>query len=387
MKHPSIWMLTAHFFPVIGGAERQTQQISAGLRARFGWTVRIITRRASDRLPSGLSAREEIDGTPVIRVPSRSGINPKFDTLVYFLAALWHLARRGRHSIYHAQDEFGSAWLAVLASRMLSGHCVIKLRSGCYFYDQVFRNRLAHSLFFFRLRQAHHIIVVNSEVKAYLLAGGISARNISLVPNGVDTCYFRPPSTHERAEARQQMGYDTQTVIVLFAGRLQHLKGADILFDAWQHLPSDYHQRALLVIVGDGPDYDELARRGIPSIQMVGMKRNVRDFYWSSDLFVLPSRTEGQANALLEAMACGLPCIGSRAGGTPDIITPSETGYLVATEDVAALAQCLTQVLNAPDDWAAVGTRARERVISYADISAVTARISQIYETLLAGSS
>lgn len=225
--------------------------------------------------------------------------------------------------------------------------------------------------------------MVNSEVKEFLLANGFPKNKITFVPNGIDTNYYRPPSASEKADARHRLGYNDHKVIVLYVGRLQHLKGPDILLDAWQNLPAYIHQRTLLVIAGDGPDYERLEQRDIPAVQMVGMQKDIRDFYWASNIFVLPSRTEGLSNALIEAMACGLPCVGSTTGGTTDIIASGETGYLFEAESVYALTQSLERVLRAPKEWEEVGARACARVKAYADIDTVSTRINQIYESLL----
>jgi glycosyltransferase involved in cell wall biosynthesis len=104
------------------------------------------------------------------------------------------------------------------------------------------------------------------------------------------------------------------------------------------------------------------------SVLMRGMQRDVREYYWAADVFVLPSRTEGLSNAMLEAMACGLPSVCTSVGGTPDWVRHGDNGMLCSPEDPVELQCTLVDMLNNQTEWEAMGLYSRnlaERELSW----------------------
>jgi L-malate glycosyltransferase len=97
---------------------------------------------------------------------------------------------------------------------------------------------------------------------------------------------------------------------------------------------------------------------------------------------VLPSRTEGLSNALLEAMACGIPVIASRVGGAPDVVEDGITGLLFESDDPLDLVAKLEEMLSRRDEWRAMGLSARKRVLQYASYEAVLGDLIDIYRSL-----
>jgi len=175
--------------------------------------------------------------------------------------------------------------------------------------------------------------------------------------------------------------------MLLFVGRLNPIKGLDVLVRAWGLLPRRMRDKALLVLVGDGPEkaklLDSVEQLGLAeSVRLVGAQRAVREYYWAADIFVLPSRSEGLSGALVEAMACGLPCIASNVGGAPDLIKDGRNGSLFASEDPDQLASKLAAMLGMPDRWAEIGMLGRQTVVEYADMDLVVDRLRNLYREL-----
>lgn len=148
-----------------------------------------------------------------------------------------------------------------------------------------------------------------------------------------------------------------ETDVILFVGRLIDWKGVNILVSSMKKV-RDTVRNARLVIVGDGPERKSLADR----VKELGLEDSVtftgqvsgmelKDYYSRASVFVLPSitvnnQTEGLGVVLLEAMASGVPVIGSNTGGIPDIIEDGVNGLLVQPGDPKALADAIIRILS-----------------------------------------
>ena len=384
---PDLWMLIPTFYPVVGGAQTQVLR-TAQILSDDGWDVRVVTRREGYAgLHSGLPSEDEVEGVPVTRVRSGEG---KTGSLAYVLCGLWHLIKHGRRAIYHSHDVGASAWLAVLAGYLLRGHSVVKLRSGCHYYQKRYLRRRGpvRRLFLLLLRLADCIVVTNSEVERLLSELGVTPNRVVRIPNGADTTQFRPVPADGRTPMRRQLGLPDSKPLVLYVGRLAHLKGVDVLLCGWELLPGDLRDAASLVLVGDGAERNNLLRTIErlaleDSVLLVGTKKNVSDYYAASDIFVLPSRTEGLSNALLEAMARGMPVVASDVGGAPDIIQDGKSGLLFQSEDAAQLAEHLTTLLRSPEQGKNMGSEARRQVENCADLGMTVDNLKHLYTTRL----
>ena len=385
MNTSTAWMIIPTFYPVIGGTQSQVQMLSEVLKTH-NWSIHVLTRQHSYAHPHGLPASDMLDGIPITRLYSNGGT--KVGSLFYVLGGLWHLLRHGRRNIYHAHDIGAPGWLAVAARFLFGGRCIIKLRTGCYLYRQRFSSGLARWQFALLLRLADRVHVVNSEVENLVGDLGVPAERVIRVPNGVDTSQFYPVSSQEKLATRRRLGLPVEQTIVLYVGRFDPLKGVDILLRAWALLPENTRRQVKLVLVGDGPDREELLGiidfLGIrESVLLAGERQNVRDYYWAADVFVLPSRTEGLSNALIEAMACELPVLASDVGGSLDVVVEGENGVLFESENEPDLANKLMGLITGRDSWASMGAQARQRVVKYADLTFVLDRLRATYHDLL----
>ena len=377
-------MIVPSFSPAIGGAEVQVQRLSKELVAR-GWTVRVLTRRHGSALPHGLPTREVVDGIPVTRLYSCG--RGKIGSLLYMLGGLWHLLRHGRRGIYHAHAIGAAGWLAVVARYLLGGRSIIKLRTGCHTYDKYLASPFRHWQFSTLLRLTDLAVVVNSEVEELVLNSGIPTTRIVRIPNAVDTTFFHPVLAGEKAAIRRQLGLPIKKTIVLFVGRLEPIKGGDVLLRAWALLPDEVRANGLLVFVGGGTEQATLTNManslGVrETVLLTGPQRAVRDYYWAADIFVLPSQTEGLSNALIEAMACGLPVISSKVGGSPDVVEEGISGMLFESGNHEQLAQKLVSMIVMQNRWVEMGTHARQSVQLNADLLPTVGRLMEVYRSL-----
>lgn len=169
---------------------------------------------------------------------------------------------------------------------------------------------------------------------------------------GIEADLFRPDPG-----AREKLFLSPDERIVLFAGNLVETKGVDVLADAF-FLALDEGHADRLVLVGDGPLAKEVRLRielnaasyehadPTDRVTFTGRlhQRDLARWMAAADVFVLPSRNEGLGLVLLEAMACGTPCVGSEVGGIPEVLA-SECGRLVPSEDPQALAEAIAEVI------------------------------------------
>ena len=377
-------MVISTFAPVVGGAELQAQRVSQALIAH-GWATQVLTRRHSESHPLTLSSLETIEGVPVTRLYSRGG--KVIGGLLYTLGGLWHLLCHGRGSIYHAHDVGASAWVAVLAGCLLGGRSVVKLRSGYAHYRKRYSRPVRHLMFSALLRLADRVVVVNEELEEMVRGMGIPGTRVVRIPNGVDTNSFYPVTVECKEATRNRLGLPSDKVICVYLGRFQRKKGVDILVRGWAVLPKDVRARALLVLVGGGAQSEGL--RGLiaslniqDSVRMVAFKSSVRDYYWASDVFVLPSRTEGLSNAMIEAMACGLAVVASNVGGSAELVKEGVNGVTFASENVNELAQRVHLVVTKGRLRSSLGEQARRTVTTRFRLEATVDQIQEVYQAL-----
>ncbi len=222
---------------------------------------------------------------------------------------------------------------------------------------------------------ADALVTQSKEAMAYFAAFPLRRRFV--VSNAIDRSRFdaagevvRPPRP---------------TVIAV--GGLRHVKGFDLLLAAFRHVV-DVYPDWQLVIWGEGPDRASLWEltsqlRLTNHIAFPGETSDVFSEFRKADLFVMPSRAEGFPNALLEAMACGLPCVAFDCPSGPrQLIRSGRNGVLVPAEDVTALAQAMTTLMADPALRQRLGTAAREVLQDYSE-EAILAQWRSLYAAIL----
>ncbi len=180
--------------------------------------------------------------------------------------------------------------------------------------------------------------------------------------------------------------------MVLFAGQIVPVKGVADLLHAWSRLPQSASSGATLVIVGDDMQNGGAYRREMETLseslkvssRFVGFRKDVPKWLMAADIAVVPSHIEPLGNATLEAMSFGLPIIGSRTGGIPEMIVHGETGWLVLPENPEGLAEALAQAIGDKALRASYGQAGRKRCECLFSLEVHTANALRMYDTVLA---
>ncbi len=207
-------------------------------------------------------------------------------------------------------------------------------------------------------------------------------RPIEVIHNFVDTELFRPKAS---CAARTRLSPNGEKVL-MHISNFRKVKNLPVLLqvfnDVQKHIP------ARLALVGDGPERESVERQAedmgiIDRVDFLGDQEFVAELLPAADVFLLPSQHESFGLAALEAMACGVPVVGSRIGGLPEVIIHEETGYLCDPNDVACMSAIVLGLLRDEDLRLKIGRAARARAEQEFNRDKVVARYVDAYQRLV----
>ena len=225
------------------------------------------------------------------------------------------------------------------------------------------------------LRRTTRVIALSRSLAAATAALDVPAEHITVVPNGVNLANFphQPESTREP--------------VILYVGSLIARKAPNVLIDAMPEILARCPQHRL-VLIGEGEERTaleaQIARLGLAEqVRLIGTQtqQQVGEWMRQAQVFVLPSYEEGQGVVLVEALASGTPCVGSTAGGIPDVVT-EDVGRVVAPGDTGALAKAILDVIGNPTRWQELSVGARRRAETTYDWDLIARQLMKIYQSV-----
>ena len=247
-----------------------------------------------------------------------------------------------------------------------------------------FKRKLANFLSF---RKFTRIIAVANSVREDVLRSNwsLSAEKLSVLENSIDYKRFADVST-SKEDARQMLELPSEALVFGTVGRLAPTKGLSYLIKAFakvkEQIPS-----AQLVLLGDGPLRQDLEKDAVKtglfdSIHFLGRRDNIERLLRAMDVFVLASVAEGMPRAILEAMAAGVPCIATKVGGIPEIISGNNVGVLVPPKDSEALAEAMISIANITDEKLEKQVeKAQNRVRQFYSHQMIREKLRSLYES------
>ncbi len=288
-------------------------------------------------------------------------------------------------AIVHVQRPNTYASPFIVAARLLSKPVVATIHRAevmpYHPYPWAFLRR-------FVLRIIDEAVCVSKSTRELAIELGCPPSSSIVVYNTVNQQRFMPRSQNA---ARKSLGLSLDLTILLFVGDLRREKGCDILLRAFSRIPGPCR----LLIVGDGLTRGELEDLATllnirEKVSFLGRIPHSSErlplYYNASDVFVLPSLTEGHSMALLEALASGLPIVASRVGGNVETVEEHKTGILVDPTDVNKLTEALTELLGERGARAKMGVAARESFLRKFSEKEQIAQTVAIYRSLITAS-
>lgn len=374
----TVCQIFPHYAPVLAGAAERFRRYAPGLAAR-GVETSIITSRSDPSLP----VQDRIDGCVDVTRKETGTVARERDQLLYQAAvdhlkaqgsggprvvqtikmdrrlfrSLWQIRRQGRALIYVSTMVEPETWGRTALHRLLN------------LQMQVWSQRILDA------------VVVGSPVMAAAQRRiGVSPRKLHIISHGVNTSRFQPaPVTGARPELAAA-ALPPNAKVCLYVGHLIPRKGVLTLLQAWSAV-AEKHPDAWLVLVGSvhRPTISSEQERleietyqnalfrdlqSLPRVLHLPQQPDIQRWYQMADVFVFPSTQEGFPNALLEAMATGLPCLTRRFMGFPEGQLGERQGVIQVVDDPpAAWSRAMSELLTDAPLRYKMGAEAREIIV------------------------
>ena len=365
---PHVLLVVDQFPQTLGGGERVALQL-ATLLPQYGFRASLLTFFLHPDSPALHNAPFPIRVIPLHRTWGLTAIRRAIE-LSQFL-------KSERVQIVQTFFESSDIWAGVV-TKALSGAKLIWSRRDM----GILRSRKHRISYRVLASLPNAVCCVSEQVRQHCISvDRIKPSNVFTVHNGIDLSRWNLQ--------RQTRG---TIPIVTTVGNIRRVKGHDVLVRAaaivCRHAPD-----VVFHILGEvlEPDYfqelQNLVRElGLKErVRFISGMHDLRTYLAESDIFVLPSRSEGFSNALIEAMAAALPVVATRVGGNPEAVLEGENGYLVAPEDPSLLADRILRLLNNPAAANAMGNNGRCLVAEKFSIESMMTETCGLYRTLLEG--
>lgn len=229
--------------------------------------------------------------------------------------------------------------------------------------------------------------VSKNEISLLSEALDVPKKKVRIIPNGINEDDFTPIPDGEKFRDM----YDIDGKMVLFTGRLASNKGLIHLVETMPKVLEDHPDTTFVVIGEDEGMRSEIKNRA----SRLGVEEHLKiidyieDYsvfkasYSAADVFFLPSEYEAFGIVLLEAMMCGTPCVATRVGGVPEVVSDGETGYLCDYGDTGDFASRISELLEDPKGRKGMGREGRKRVKKKFTWKKVARQVSKVYEELI----
>jgi glycosyltransferase involved in cell wall biosynthesis len=204
----------------------------------------------------------------------------------------------------------------------------------------------------------HRVIAVSRHVREYLISAGVSKGRVETIYDGI----VRPEAL-SHSTLRTELGLGADAIIAGMVAIVRDKKGHEDLIEAVQPMLAD-RPNLHVVMAGDGPWFDKIKNivngMGLGErIHLLGFRTDVPNVLRGCDFFVLPTHQEALGQSYIEAMAAGLPVIGTDVDGVPELITHGVNGLLVPPHDIAALRTAMARLIDNPRLRAQLGVAGR----------------------------
>ncbi|MGH9968275.1 MAG: glycosyltransferase family 4 protein [Pyrinomonadaceae bacterium] len=349
-------------------------EICKALIARGGRAVIVF----SSALPPEIESRFREAGIELATISYASGI-------YYYLKALDELVEKYQITTAHIIffDYFSAiSWIA--KTRRLK-YVVYEMQNGGIFRAQSLKRSLLQMRNKLALFPTSKVIAISNFIKEQLMNGGVKENKIVVRHLGIDTNRFKPdPSAQQRL--KENYGIQPDELILSTVQYLRPIKNPQTIVQACGEL-AKRNLRAHLFVAGDGEMLEELQalsrRLGIADrTHWLGLVPDPTSLLQASDLFILSTVGEAFGLVLAESMACGVPVVGSRSGGIPEVVVDGETGLLVPPLEPELFADAIAQLGRDTEMRSRLSRQAIKRVREQFSMEKTVGATMRIYESL-----
>lgn len=245
--------------------------------------------------------------------------------------------------------------------KMFTGlHCVATFHPSLHSDDPkmmkeaVLRPRIIQYQIYLKTFAPKSFIALSSDIERFLTQDlGFDKTRVRKILAGIDAQYFCPPTPEERRRVREKLGLQEEDLVCALVGRLNWNKGHDVLIEAVRQTRKTIPGITLkCLFAGSGAQEKQIKEYAFVSdddsrcFLFLGYVDELREVYWASDIFALPSRSEGFALVVAEAMCCEAVPIRTPGGGARDQIEEGKTGYIIPFDDAEALSEAIQKLAN-----------------------------------------
>lgn len=350
-----------------------------------GWRNVLVLSRIPDD-PALVEPFTEAGCEIVLQPRSRGNFDP---------ASIWRtyrLLRRLKCDIFHCHNDHTSPLIGAALARV-PVRVWSKLAMSSHYEEGTTPQGIHRLQASIRLSTAlaHKVHTVSDAVRRELLDLGIAPDKVQTIRCPIDLERYNGA---DGSAVRRELGVSAQELLITAVGHAVAVKGWDVLVRAFKNVASEFPQ-ARLALVGnitaaqERPfvrKIEELVQEARLSgrVRLLGIRSDIPACLAGSDVFVLPSRSEGQPLALMEAMASGLPCVAAAVGGIPETITHEVDGLLFDREDASQLTDRLKRMLSNADLRHRLSEAARKKSAAFG-LDAYVKAVFGVYRNLLCG--
>ena len=377
----------------MGGPALHVAYLTAGLRER-GYDTTLVAGSLARGEDSMAFVASGLD-VDVVRIDQLGReISPLRDLVATLRLA--RLIRRERPDILHTHTaKAGTVGrVAALLAGRRAPPIVVHTFHGHVLrgYFGPLRSRLFRLLERWLAARTTALIAVSPQVRDDLVSLGVAKpERFAVIRLGIELDQRVAGGQNGRLESRRYLGIPTDRFAVGWIGRMTAVKRTDDVLVAFKRL-RDEGVDAVLCMVGDGPDREQLERRAhelgvVRDTLFLGYQEDVAPFYAAFDALVLPSSNEGTPVSAIEALAAGRPVVATRVGGVPDVVQEGEDGFLVEPGATDELADRLAQLARDPALRERMGRAGRERVLPRYAVARLVDDVDRLYRSLLSEAS
>jgi glycosyltransferase involved in cell wall biosynthesis len=374
-------MYSTHFPPQYSGAAKQAISLAKMLK-RMGHHIEFLTIGRPE-----LSRHEVVEGFHVWRIKPGRGRHTEIS--IWKNMFLFAYNRRRDFDVFHSHGAYYINSIVGPIAAILGWKSLVKASLA---ENDLFgiKGSITGMIQYFFLKMVNAYIAISRDLAAEFKQSGLPADRIHHMPNGVDTNRFKPVPPSEKYHLREVLGLPAERLIALSVGVFDHRKNIGWLMEQWV-ANAALHSRAFLLVIGPQSREDhqgkfytylkELASNNPEHLKMADPIENIEIYYQAADIFILPSKSEGMPNVVLESLSSEVPCIVTGVSGANELIQDGTTGYLFDLSRPESLERIFSRISEV--DIKSMGVTGRKMIEENYSIAALAKKYDTLYHNIL----